>query len=61
MAAKNPPGNPHKTRRATVAPVRGKQTGRAVGQSIPGKFPGQSNEPHGTTDRKSYDYPPSPQ
>lgn len=48
--------NPHKARRETVKPERGKEKGKAVGQSVPSKHAGNSNEPHGTTDRKSY-YP----
>lgn len=49
----DPKGNPRKQRRE-VAPVRGKQTGKAVGQAPPSKHAGNSNEPHGTTDRKAY-------
>ncbi len=47
-------GNPRKQRRE-VAPVRGKETGKAVGQSPASKHAGNLNEPHGTTNRKSYD------
>lgn len=46
-------GNPHKQRRATVAPVRGKETGKAVGQSVSTKHAGEKNVA-GTTDRVSY-------
>ena len=49
-----PKGNPHKTRRATVKPVRGKEAGKAVGDKPASKHDGASNEPHGTTDRQSY-------
>jgi len=49
-----PKGNPHKTRRATVRPVFGKEKGKAVGDKPASKHDGASNEPHGTTDRQSY-------
>ena len=49
-----PKGNPHKTRRAEVKPVRGKETGKAVGQAPPSKHAGNSNAPQGTTNRQSY-------
>lgn len=55
-----PKGNPHKTRRETVKPVRGKERGKAVGDSVSSKHAGNSNEPHGTTNRVSYDSPEAP-
>ena len=48
-----PKGNPHKTRRETVAPVRGKETGKAVGQAPPSKHDGTKRIP-ATTNRVSY-------
>lgn len=45
--------NPHKARRETVKPVRGKETGKAVGDSVSSKHDGAKNV-GGTTDRKSY-------
>jgi len=48
-------GNPHKTRRATVPPVRGKGVGKGgTGNAAASKHAGNSNEPHGTTNRQSY-------
>ena len=48
-----PKGNPHKTRRETVKPVRGKEKGSAVGQKVPSKHDGAKNI-GGTVARQSY-------
>ena len=48
-----PKGNPHKTRRDTVAPVRGKERGKATGDAPASKHDGARNI-GGTTDRASY-------
>lgn len=51
-----PKGNPHKTRRETVKPVRGKEKGSATGDSVSTKHAGNKNIA-GTTDRVSYNNP----
>ena len=48
-----PKGNPHKTRRETVKPVRGKERGSATGDKVSSKHDG-AQRIGGTTDRASY-------
>ena len=48
-----PKGNPHKTRREEVKPVRGKERGSATGDKVSSKHDGAKNI-GGTTDRASY-------